>query len=82
MQFNIDKSLKILQRTPAVFQTMLSGISEDWTHHNEGGDTWSVYDIIGHLIHGEKTDWMTRRDIILVSGTTKPFATFDRFAQF
>ena len=50
--------------------------------HNEGGETWSVFDVIGHLIHGEKTDWMTRIEIILSDGPKKEFKSFDRFAQF
>ena len=60
MNFTIQKSIEILERTPNVLLTMLENISADWTSINEGGDTWSVYDIIGHLIHGEKTDWIPR----------------------
>jgi hypothetical protein len=60
MDFNLSKSIEILQRTPDSLYALLQGISSDWTMHNEGGDTWSVYDIIGHLIHGEKTDLMQR----------------------
>jgi hypothetical protein len=81
MQFNPGKTIEILQRTPAVLQTLLSGISNDWTLNNEGPETWSAYDIIGHLIHGEKTDWIPRMDIIL-SAPDKHFKPYDRFAQF
>ena len=81
MKFTVDKSLEILERTPQVLITMLQNISSDWTSVNEGGDTWSVYDIIGHLIHGEKTDWIPRAAIILSENTNKAFTPFDRFAQ-
>jgi len=82
MKFDLEKSLEILERTPDVLISMLQGISSDWTSVNEGGESWSVYDIIGHLIHGEKTDWVPRTDIILSEETDKNFTPFDRFAQF
>ena len=82
MKFTVDKSLEILERTPKVLITMLQDISADWTSPNEGGDSWSVYDIIGHLIHGEKTDWVPRTEIILSENSDKKFTPFDRFAQF
>ena len=82
MNFNLERSLEVLERTPNVLITMLQGISTDWTSVNEGDETWSVYDIIGHLIHGEKTDWIPRTDIILSEKTEKTFKPFDRFAQF
>jgi uncharacterized damage-inducible protein DinB len=82
MHFSIDKSIEILERTPGVLHAMLQNISADWTTKNEGGETWSVYDIIGHLIHGEKTDWIPRAEIILSEGPDKTFEAFDRFAQF
>ena len=81
MKFNLNKSIEILSRTPDVLNTLLSGLSDDWVIHNEGGETWSPYDVIGHLIHGEKTDWIARTKIILSSGNKK-FEPFDRFAQF
>ena len=82
MNFNVEKALEILDRTPNVLITMLQGVSDDWTSVNEGGETWSVYDILGHLIHGEKTDWIPRTDIILSENSSKTFTPFDRFAQF
>ena len=82
MNFSIEKSIQILERTPGVLRTLLKSISPDWTSHNEGEGTWSVYDIIGHLIHGEKTDWIPRLDIILSAKEDKRFKVFDRFAQF
>uniref|UniRef100_UPI0030C7F098 DinB family protein n=1 Tax=Yeosuana marina TaxID=1565536 RepID=UPI0030C7F098 len=57
-------------------------ISDEWTLHNEGGETWSVFDVIGHLIHGEKTDWIPRIEIILSENPNKTFVSFNRFAQF
>jgi hypothetical protein len=82
MNFTLEKSIQILERTPYVLEAMLKNISADWTVNNEGGETWSVYDIIGHLIHGEKTDWIPRVQIILSKNPDKKFEKFDRFAQF
>lgn len=82
MKFDLDKSIEILERTPFVLESLLNGISDDWTTTNEGPDTWSPYDVIGHLIHGEKTDWIARLEIVLSDGPNKTFAKFDRFAQF
>jgi uncharacterized damage-inducible protein DinB len=82
MNFTVEKSIEILERTPEVLETMLQNISADWTANNEGGETWSVFDVLGHLVHGEKTDWMARIEIILSDVPDKKFAPFDRFAQF
>jgi hypothetical protein len=82
MQFDLELSLQILRRTPDVVATMLSGLSDEWTMVNEGGDTWSAYDIVGHLIHGENTDWIPRMKIILDETSSKRFEPFDHFAQF
>ena len=82
MQFALDKSLALLAHTPAALRALLADLPDDWTSGNEGPDTWSPYDVLGHLIHGERTDWMTRLRIILENGPDKPFAPFDRFAQF
>ncbi len=82
MNFSIEKSIEILERTPDVLYTLLQNISTDWTTSNEGPDTWNAYDVMGHLVHGEKTDWMPRAEIILSDKTDKSFEVFDRFAQF
>lgn len=82
MNFKLDRSIEILERTPAVLQTLLSDLHEDWTMNNEGPETFSPYDVIGHLIHGEKTDWRDRAKIILEYGESKTFIPYDRFAQF
>lgn len=82
MKFDLNKSIKILERTPLVIENMVKGISDEWIMNNEGTDTWSVYDIAGHLVHGEKTDWIPRMEIILFGREDKKFEPFDRFAQF
>ena len=82
MDFSLERSIEVLERTPAVMQSLLAGVHEDWTMQNEGPDTWSPYDIVGHLIHGEKTDWTPRMLLILSDATDKHFVPFDRFAQY
>lgn len=80
--FSLEKTIEILERTPEVIKTMLVGISDDWISANEGGETWTIFDVIGHLVHGEKTDWIPRAEIILSDLPDKTFPVFDRFAQF
>lgn len=82
MNFSLSKSIEILERTPDVLIAMLQNLSTEWTTNNEGGETWNAYDIIGHLIHGEITDWIPRMEIILSNKQDKTFVPFDRFAQF
>jgi hypothetical protein len=82
MNFTLSKSIEILERTPDILIAMLYDVSADWALNNEGGETWSVYDIAGHLIQGEKTDWIPRMEIILSDKPDKTFEPFDRFAQF
>jgi hypothetical protein len=82
MIFSIDRSLEILHRTPAVVGTLLNNISPFWSDANEGEKTFSPYDVVGHLIHGEKTDWIERIEIILSDQKEKRFKPFDRFAQY
>ena len=81
MNCTLSKSIEILERTPDVLIGMLQNISDDWTSNNEGGETWSVYTIVGHLIQGEKTDWIPRMEMILSDKPNKTFEPFDRFAQ-
>lgn len=81
MDFEINKSIEILERTPFVIESLLNGLSEQWLKNNEGENTWSPYDVIGHLIHGEKTDWIPRAKVILSTAENKTFTPFDRFAQ-
>lgn len=82
MTFQIDKATSVLTRTPAVLRAMLSGLGREWTHSNYGEDTFSPFDVIGHLITGERTDWIARMRIILEHGTARPFDKYDRYAQF
>lgn len=81
MTFDIHASIEILSRTPSTLEALLNGLSTPWLMNNEGENTWSPYDIVGHLIHGEKTDWMPRAKIILSKLEDKTFVPFDRFAQ-
>jgi hypothetical protein len=81
MQHNLEHTISLLSRTPSALNALLRDLPSEWTSHNEGEKTWSAFDIIGHLIHGEKTDWMTRARIILESGESRPFDRFDRWAQ-
>ncbi len=81
MKFELQRSIEVLSRTPSLLESMLSGLSEEWLKNNEGENTWSPYDIVGHLIHGEKTDWIIRTNIILSNSENKKFEPFDRFAQ-
>jgi hypothetical protein len=78
----MDEAVAILARTPAALEALLRGLPDGWISANEGGETWSPFDVIGHLIHGERTDWVQRARIILEHGETRPFDKFDRFAQF
>jgi hypothetical protein len=82
MKVQLGAAEEILSRTPAVLSALLEGVSSDWAKANEGDDTWSAYDIVGHLIQGEHTDWITRARIILEHGESQPFEPFDRYAQF
>lgn len=82
MNYSKEQAIEILERTPAVLKSLLTNISDDWVMNNEGPDTFSPYDVVGHLIHGEKTDWVVRAKIILEHGINKPFDPYDRFAQY
>jgi hypothetical protein len=81
VSFDLSETLDILERTPAVVNTLLRGTSASWHSVNEGPDTWSAFDVVGHLIFAEETDWVPRARIILEHGEDRPFEPFDRFAQ-
>ena len=81
MDFNLDDGIAVLERTPSTLSAMLSALPNDWIDGDEGPDTWSPYVIIGHLNHGERTDWIPRAQIILAQDGRR-FTPFDRFAQF
>ncbi|WP_347924275.1 DinB family protein [Pontimicrobium sp. SW4] len=82
MEYSIDKALEILERTPKILKSYLENLSDEWIFCNEGDETWSAFDIVGHLIHGEKTDWIPRLKIVLNDSENKTFEPYDRFAQF
>ena len=79
--FNLKDAVAVLERTPASLSALLDGLPEIWVTATEGEGTWSPYDVIGHLIHGERTDWIPRARHIL-AGDKRPFESFDRLAQF
>lgn len=82
MDFDLAAGTAVLERTPHTLRAMLAGLPPAWTTATEGPETWSPYDIVGHLVHGERTDWIPRARIILAQGPDRRFAPFDRFAQF
>jgi hypothetical protein len=83
MRFKTEQAMQILQRTPAVLRAMLGGgLDEAWIRNNYGPDTFSPFDVVGHLIHGERTDWLPRIRHILRHGESIPFEPFDRYAMY
>ncbi len=82
MQFQLTDALEVLERTPATLRALLGGLPGAWTAANEGPDTFSAFDNVGHLIHGERTDWIPRARIILDQGPDRRFEPYDRFAQY
>ena len=81
MEFDLGHTISLLSRTPAVLKTLLGDLPETWTLRNEGENTWSAFDVVGHLIHGERTDWMPRARMILQSGEAHTFEPFDRWGH-
>jgi hypothetical protein len=77
----LDEAMAILERTPSALRALLGGIPDRWSRATEGEGTWSPYDVLGHLNHGERNDWIPRARHIL-SGDLRPFMPFDRRAQF
>lgn len=82
MEFSLAQAVEVLSRTPGVLRALLGGLSEFWVRNNYGPETFSPFDVVGHLIHGEKTDWMARVRIILEHGPARPFEPFDRYAMY
>jgi len=82
MEFDLEKSIEILEKTPGTVKNLLENLSHEWIYTNEGPETWSPFDIVGHLISGEEDDWMQRCMVILEHGTSRPFVPFDRLAMF
>jgi DinB superfamily len=81
MEQNLDDTISLLARTPVTLNALLRDLPETWTFCNEGADTWNAFDVVGHLAHGERTDWMPRVRMILQFGDTQTFEPFDRWAQ-
>lgn len=79
--YQIAEAMPVLERTPAVFRALLAGLPNAWISCNEGPDTFTPFDNLGHLIHGERTDWIPRARLILAQGPNRGFEPFDRFAQ-
>src|SRR5687768_12971906 len=82
MKFDLARSIEILSQTPFTLTRMLDGLSPEWTASRGKLDNWTPYDVIGHLIHGEETNWIPRGEIILAQGPNRTFTPFDRLAQF
>ncbi|WP_108672481.1 DinB family protein [Peribacillus acanthi] len=81
MNFKLKEAIEILERTPQTLEHLLTGLTDKWSQCNEGEGTWNASEVIGHLIEGEKNDWISRLEIILKEGESKPFPPFDRFAH-
>ena len=82
MRFDLEHTVHILGRTPSVLDVLLRNLARGWTLENEGPETWSPYDVLGHLVHGDREDWIPRMETILNHGPARTFTPFDRFAQF
>jgi hypothetical protein len=82
MKFEIENAVAILSATPGTLRALLGGLSDSWTSSSGNSDSWQAFDVVGHLIHGEETDWIPRARIILEQGENRTFVPFDRFAQF
>jgi len=81
MAFDVTEGIAVLEKTPATFRALLSGLPDAWISCNEGPDTFSPFDNLGHLIHGERSDWIPRARIILAQDPNRRFEPYDRFAQ-
>ena len=81
MEHNLDQTISLLARTPTALETLLRDLPDAWTLRNEGENTWSAFDIVGHLIHGDRTDWIPRAKRLLEFGESKAFEPFDRWGQ-
>lgn len=82
MDLDLSHAAAVLRRTPSVLRALLAGLPDEWTVATDGPESWSPYDVVGHLLHGERTDWIVRARIILGQGADRTFAPYDRRAQF
>jgi len=81
MDHNLHDTISLLARTPATLNTLLRDLPQSWTHRNEGESTWSAFDVVGHLVNGERTDWVPRVKMVLEFGETRTFTPFDRWGH-
>lgn len=81
MEFELEQCIQLLSRTPVILRTWFNELPKNWIHERGKDESWSPYDVLGHLIHGERTDWIPRVEIILFEGSRKEFKPFDRFAH-
>jgi hypothetical protein len=81
MEHDLPQTIALLTRTPAALDSLLRGLDDSWTMRNEGGDTWNIFEIVGHLNHAERADWMPRAKMILQSGERRTFEPFDRLGH-
>ena len=82
MRYELDSAMDVLRRTPGTLRALLAGIDDGWARSNEGSDTFSPFDVVGHLIDGEETDWIARARIILGRGSDPRFEPYDRFRHY
>src|SRR4051794_39110537 len=82
MKYDLEKSIDLISRTPLVLEVLLKDLPEEFIFSNEGGETWSPFDVVGHLLHGEKIEWISRLEIVLSENVERTFNPFDRFAEF
>jgi uncharacterized damage-inducible protein DinB len=82
MEFQLDQAREILRRTPATLNSLLRDLPEEWALSTEGPESWSPFDVVGHLIHAEEADWIPRARVILEHGESRTFEPFDRHAMF
>jgi hypothetical protein len=81
-RLDLSEAVPVLARTPGVLRALLAGLPEPWIQADEGPGSWTAFDVVGHLIHGERTDWISRAELILAHGESQTFPVFDRFAMF
>jgi uncharacterized damage-inducible protein DinB len=81
MEHNLQQTISLLTRTPAALQALLSGLPDEWTLQNEGENTWNVFEVVGHLVHCDRTDWLSRAKWILEFGESRPFEPLNRLGH-